>query len=332
MMRVNSNAVIREMLTSGALSAVLDGVLVFLYLAVLFAVSASFGLLVAALAAAQLAVVLVVRRRQRELVAETLRTQADAESYLVEMLSWIETLKASGCEGRAGQLWSGLFVDQLNVSLRRSRLNATIDSLTATLRLAAPLLLLAYGAARVLDGSLSLGSVLALCALAGGFLTPLGTLMTTIGQLQLLGSYLARIDDVLGATPEEPDDRPRVVHEARGRITLDRVSFAYAPTTPAVVRDVSLEIEPGAFVAIVGRSGSGKSTLGNLLLGLYEPNQGRVSYDGIDLAAIDRRSLRRQLGVVNQRGTLFSASVRANIAFGDPDLSLDAIMEARRSR
>jgi ABC-type bacteriocin/lantibiotic exporter with double-glycine peptidase domain len=331
MMRLNSNAVIREILTSGALSTLLDGTLVCVYLLVLFVASPPFAAIVVVLAAAQLGIVLVSHRSQRELITETLRTQADAESYLIELFAGIETLKSSGSEARAGQHWSGLFVDQLNASLRRFRLNATLDSLTSTLRLAAPLVLLGYGASRALDGSMSLGTVLALSAVAGAFLTPLGTLSSTIGQLQLLGSYIDRIEDVLEATPEEAEDRPRVVHQARGRITLERVTFSYGPSLPAVVHGVSLDITPGAFVAIVGRSGSGKSTLGNLLLGLYAPTQGRVLYDGIDLAAVDLRSLRRQLGVVNQRGALFSASVRANVAFGDPDMPLDEIVEATRA-
>jgi ABC-type bacteriocin/lantibiotic exporter with double-glycine peptidase domain len=331
MMRVNSNAIIREMLTSSALSTLLDGTLVVVYLLVLLVASPPFAAIVVALAVAQLGIVLLSRRRQHELVAATLRTQADAESYLVELLAGIETLKSSGSERHAGQHWSGLFVDQLNASLRRSRLNATVDSLTSTLRLAAPLVLLGYGASRALDGSLSLGTILALCALGGAFLTPLGTLVATMGQLQLLGSYLDRIEDVLDATPEEEEERPRVVHQARGRVTLERISFSYGPTLPTVVRDVSVEIAPGAFVAIVGKSGSGKSTLGHLLLGLYAPTHGRVLYDGIDVAGIDLRSLRRQLGVVNQRGALFSASIRANIAFGDPGLPFGEIVAAARA-
>src|SRR5207302_1920735 len=87
-----------------------------------------------------------------------------------------------------------------------------------------------------------------------------------------------------------------------------------AATAATVLRDVSVDIAPGAFVAIVGPSGSGKTTLGNLLLGLYRPTEGRVLYDGIDLAGIDLRALRQQLGVVQQKGALFSASVRAELA------------------
>jgi ABC-type bacteriocin/lantibiotic exporter with double-glycine peptidase domain len=330
MMRVNSNAVIRETLTSGALSALLDGTLVILYLAAILIVNASFGLLVLALGLLQLTILWLSRRRQRERMSDTLHTQAQAESYLVEMLAGIETLKSSGTEARAGQHWSGLFVDQLNVSVARSRLTALTDSLTGTLRLASPLIILGFGAVQALDGKLSLGLVLALCALAAAFLTPLANLVTTIGQLQILGSYVERIEDILGATPEQSPGEPRLVHRATGQIAVEHVSFSYAPTSQPVLRDVSLSIAAGQFVAIVGRSGSGKSTLGNLLLGLYTPSSGRVLYDGIDLARIDLPSLRRQLGVVNQRAHLFAGSVRDNIAAGDPAMPLDDVLQAAR--
>ena len=330
MMRVNSNAVIRETLTSGALSTLIDGLLVALYVLVIFCVSSTFGALVLLLGIAQLLVLWLARSRQRELLSQTLQTQAAAESYLVELLAGMESLKSSGNEARAGRRWSGLFVDQLNVSIARSRVGALIDSVISTLRMASPLIVLGFGAVQALDGAMSLGTVLGLCALAGAFLGPLGSLVTTAGQMQLLGSYVERIEDVLGAALEQPPGRICMVHQARGRVTLDRVSFRYAPSSPPVVRDISIDILPGQFVAIVGPSGSGKSTLGSLLLGLYPPCEGRVAYDGVNLADIDLRSLRRQLGVVNQRAHLFSASIRDNIAGGDPDVSLDDIAEAAR--
>src|SRR5262249_39604731 len=86
----------------------------------------------------------------------------------------------------------------------------------------------------------------------------------------------------------------------------------------------------GDFVAIVGRSGSGKSTLANLLLGLYKPDTGQILYDGVDLESLDLRALRQQVGIVNQRAYLFGASIRANIAMSDPQVTLDAVVRAAR--
>jgi ABC-type bacteriocin/lantibiotic exporter with double-glycine peptidase domain len=114
----------------------------------------------------------------------------------------------------------------------------------------------------------------------------------------------------------------------RGRIELERVAFHYDPHAPAVLRDVSLSIEPGQKVAVVGATGSGKSTLAKLLLGLYAPSEGEIRFDGALLGEVDLRSLRRQFGVVLQEPSLLSGSIRDNIAFNDPSLPLERVVEA----
>jgi ATP-binding cassette subfamily B protein len=330
MMRLNSNSTIREILTSGALSGVLDGLLVILYLGLLLAASLSIGLLVLGLGAAQVLVFVASRRRQRDLMAQNLSIQARSESYQVELLAGIETLKAMGSEQRAVEHFSDLFVDVLNVSLSRGRLGALVDALSSTLRLASPLAVMGWGAVLVLRGELSLGTMLALNALAAGFLGPLANLVVTAGQLQLLSSYVERIDDVLQAAPEQDRHAVRRVGSLAGRITVDNVSFRYGPLAPSVVRDVSVDIQPGNVVAIVGTSGSGKSTLASLLVGLYPPTEGRILYDGASLAELDLRSVRRLVGIVTQRPYLFGSSLRGNIALADPTLTLDDVIEAAK--
>jgi ABC-type bacteriocin/lantibiotic exporter with double-glycine peptidase domain len=328
MMRLNSNSTIREIFTSGALSGMIDGTLVCMYLMLLMWLSRSIGLMVVGLGAAQVMVFMLSRRRQRELMTQNLQVQARSDSYLVEMLAGIETLKAMGSEERSAEHWSNLFVDVLNVSLARGRLGALIDSAMSTLKLASPLCVLVYGAVAVLNNDLSLGTMLAANALATGFLTPLANLVATAGQLQLLGSYVERIDDVLRADPEQDRTTATTPPRLRGAIELDHVSFRYGPLAPMVLQDISLKVEPGQLVALVGRSGSGKTTLASLLIGLYRPLAGRILYDGIDLAQLDLRAVRRQMGIVTQRPYLFGTSVRANIALADPSLSLDAIIAA----
>jgi ABC-type bacteriocin/lantibiotic exporter with double-glycine peptidase domain len=329
-MRLSSNSTVREILTSGALSGVLDGLLVTIYLVLLFVASPSMGVLVLILGALRVGLFLFTRKRTRDLMSRSLQTESKSQSYQVNMLAGIETLKAAGAEHRSVEQWSHLFVDVLNVSLARGRLSAFVDSTLSALGTASPLVILVWGALQVLNGQLSLGTMLAMNALAVGFLTPLSTLISNAFQFQLLGSYLDRIEDVL-ETPREQD--PAAVTPAprlKGSIRLENVSFRYGPFAPWAVEDVSIEIPAGRFVALVGRSGAGKSTLASLLVGLYTPTEGRILFDGLDLSELDLRSVRRQVGVVPQHPYLFGHSIRANITLSDPTLPLSRAVEAAK--
>jgi len=326
--RMSSNAMVREILSSSTLSGLLDGALVVLYLGLMFAVSPVMALIVLGLGLLQVLILLLSTRRQRTLMSESLEVEAKSQSYQVEMLTGIQTLKAFGVENQAVQRFSELFVNVLNVSLRRGRLTAWVDALNGSLRMLAPLVLLSFGAMQVLGGKMTLGTMMGLTALAGALLVPLSNLVSTGSQLQLLGSYIERIDDVFDTPPERDPAKPGQLAKLKGGIELERVAFRYSPSSPLVVKDVSVRIEPGQFVAIVGRSGAGKSTLANLLLGLYLPSSGRVLYDGADLSGLDLQSVRSQMGVVPQEPAFFSTTLRANIALRDSTLPLEPIVQA----
>jgi ATP-binding cassette subfamily B protein len=309
---------------------VLDGLMVTLYLVLLLVASPTMGLLVVVLGAFRIALFLFTRKKTRDLMSRSLQTEARSQSYQVNLLAGIETLKAAGAEHRSVEQWSHLYVDVLNISLARGRLQAFVDSILSALGTASPLVVLVWGGVQVLNGQLSLGTMLALNALAAGFLTPLSTLITNAFQFQLLGSYMDRLEDVL-ETPREQD--PMTVKPAprlKGGIRLENVSFRYGPLAPLAVREVSVDIPPGRFVALVGRSGAGKSTLASLLVGLYPPTEGRILFDGLDLAELEFRSVRRQVGVVPQHPYLFGSSIRGNVTLSDPALPLSRAVEAAK--
>jgi len=328
MMRLRSNATVREILTSGTIAALLDGVLATLYLVAIFVLSPLLGFLVTVLAAAQVTVLLLARRRNIHLMGESLATEAKSQSYAYEMFSAVETLKAAGAERRAVSHWTNLFVAELNVSLRRGRLSAAVETAMHGMALLSPIAVLLVGAHLVGSGQLTLGTMLALAALSTAFLEPLATLVATALQVQLLGSYLARLDDVL-STPTETAGRDlRHAPQLTGAVRAERLTFRYTSHGAPAIDHVDLEVSPGQVLAIVGRSGSGKSTLGRLLLGLYQPSSGRVVLDGIDLASLHPRSVRSQIGVVTQDPYIFGLSIRDNLSLGDPGLPLDRLQTA----
>ncbi|MCH9684802.1 MAG: peptidase domain-containing ABC transporter [Deltaproteobacteria bacterium] len=332
MMRVNSNAQIREFLTSSVVSSLLDALLVLGYLAVIALVSPTMAALVLALGAARVLVLLVVQRRLTDSMAAQLDASARAQGFLAEMIAGIETLKVAGRERTAVGRWTNMYTGELEEAARRSRLDGTVGALLGALGSASPLVVLGTGAWLATSNGMTLGTMLAVVALATAFLTPLSALVSSGIQLSLLDAYLERVEDVLEAEPEQAHDERRVTPaRLRGYISLRNVSFRYGRDQPLVLENISLDIRPGQTVAIVGESGSGKTTLANLLLGLYLPCEGEIRFDGQRIGDLDLAGLRRRMGVVSQHPYLFAGTVRDNITLGDDETPLTRVVAAARS-
>ncbi|MCA9996458.1 MAG: peptidase domain-containing ABC transporter [Anaerolineales bacterium] len=329
LMRLGSNSVIRETLTNQTLTVLLDGTFVLVYLVILLFQAPLFGVLALLLALLQVGLLVVTTRRVQDLTQQDLVAQADSNSYLVEALTGMATIKASGGENEALAFWTNLFYKHLNVSLKRSQLSAMLDTALTSLRSVTPFLLLWLGASQVLADQMSLGDMLAFNTLALAFLTPLASLVTNGRQWQLIGAHLERLADVIEAEPEQSiqldEEEPLT-----GQIELQNVSFRYDEHAPWVLRNVSLSIKPGQKVALVGRTGSGKSTLGMLLLGLYPVTEGEILYNGRSLNQINHRWLRQQFGIILQNPFLFSGSIRQNLTFHNPNVSLEKVVAAAK--
>lgn len=326
--RLNSNAVIRQILTTTALSAVLDGTTVMIYLAVLATQSIPMTLLVLTFLLVEVVVLVATWRLSQDLTRETLEAQAASQSQAVQLLAGIETVKALGIEERSSEKWTSLFTAEVDATLRRGKYSNLTDSLMAAIRLGAPVSLLVYGAYGVLEGDLSLGAVLTVNALALTMLGPAASLVGTILQFQMLPPYMERIEDVINTTaaPSGTAELP----ERPGALVVESVSFAYSRLRPRALDRVSFEVEPGRTVAIVGASGSGKSTLGSLLAGLHAPTSGDVTLHGLSLAEIAKEDLRAHVSLVPQHPYVFATSIRDNIALAHPDASLDDIERAAK--
>jgi ATP-binding cassette subfamily B protein len=329
LVRLESVALVREVVTATAASVVLDGFVAVSSLAVLTTLQPSLGALAALLGSLRLAVPLVTRSRRRDLVASALADRSAARGAEVEMLNGIETLKATGSEPRVVERWAQSFVRELRSASARARLDGAQAALLETIALISPLLLLLAGARQVLHGELAVGGMVALVALGSNFLTPLGTLVQVGLQLALVAGVRGRIEDVL-TTPAERTGGLRK-RKMAGRIELHDVDFRYGTLGPLVLDQLSLSIRPGEFVAVVGPSGCGKSTFGRLLAGLHAPTSGTIRIDGVDLTAVDLAWLRGQIGFVPQTPVLFRSSIRDNIALRNPDLPLRRVIEAAQA-
>jgi ATP-binding cassette subfamily B protein len=329
-LRVRSTVIVRQILTSSALSAVLDGTLVLGYLALILAIDPWFAALTAAAVAAQAAVVALTWPRMRQAAAEALEAQTVSQNRLLELVSSLELLKASGAATQAAADWGDRLRREVAAQAASTRLSGLVDSVLLTIRFAAPPALLILGLARLRAGALELGDMLALAALSAAVTVPTGALLSTVCALTSVIGYLERLDDLLQAPPEESGARP-VPRRVRGAVRLDAVSFTYSALLPPAIDNVSVAIEPGEHVAVVGASGSGKTTLALLIATLYRPTSGVVLIDGRDAREYDTEQLRRRIGVVTQNTTLFNASIRDNIAFGRSWITDEDVLAATRA-
>lgn len=328
LMRLGSIAVVREELTGQSVSALLDAVLVVIYLIILLVWQPLFGLLALAFGVAHIALMLLSKQRLFELTERDIAAQAEEQSYLVEALTAMATLKVAASEDRALSHWSNLFFKQLNISLKRSQLAMMVDTGREALDALAPLALLWVGALWVLNGTFSLGTMFAVTALATTFMGPLASLVATAQEFHLVGAHLERIADVFQEQPEQDVQKVHHAPKLSGHIEIRNAGFRYDANGPWAIRHFSAIIEPGQKIAVVGPSGSGKSTLAMLLLGLLPLDEGEIFYDGIPLSTLNFPTLRRQFGVVLQSIDLFSGSIRHNIAAHDPQMPFDQIRRA----
>lgn len=326
--RVSSNAMLRELLSNQLLSTVMDSGLVVFYLLLLLWQSPPFGLLTLAVGLLGAMVLLLSNGSVNRLAGRELAAFGKSQGYLGEAMVGIATLKAAGAEERAFDRWSNLFFDHLNISLRYNYVSGTVAGILTSLPLFGQIALLWVGATQVLNGSITIGTMVAFLALAAAFFTPLASLVNSAQQFQLVSANLDRIRDVTEAELEQVRRAARPAPRLSGHLRMDGVGFRYSQAGPQVLHDIDLTAQSGQRIAIVGPSGSGKSTLGKLLVALYLPTEGDIFYDGLSLRDVNWQEVRRQFGVVLQESVLFSGSILSNITLSNPLIERERVVEA----
>jgi len=325
--RVRELENIRSFLTGQALTSALDLLFTGVFLAVMFYYSAWLTLIVVlslpVYALWSAAITPVLRKRLDEKFARG----AENQSFLVETVSGIGTVKATAVDPRMARTWDTQLAGYVGAGFRVTRLANIGQQGVQLVQKLVGVGVLFFGAKLVIDGKLSVGQLIAFNMLSGQISAPIVRLAQLWQDFQQVGISVERLGDILNTRTEVPGSR-MALPDIRGRVTFEKVTFRYRPDAAEVLAGIDLDIAQGEVIGIVGRSGSGKSTLTKLVQRLYVPERGRVLIDGHDLTLADPAWLRRQLGVVLQENFLFNRSIRENIALSDPGMPLERVIQA----
>ncbi len=255
---------------------------------------------------------------QKELAQKKMEVSAELAGIQLALISAIQKLRLAGAEKRAFAKWANVYAKSVKLTYSPPKLIKLNQVISMFITLFGTILI--YYAA--VENSVSTGDFMAFTVSFGMLTGVVNIIIDNINVLIQIKPALKLADPILKTEPEIYSEKEEL-KEVVGEISLNRVSFRYSPDMRPVLKDISLKISTGEYVAIVGRTGCGKSTLFKLLLGFEKPEFGNICYDGKDLNQLDMKSLRRKIGIVMQDSRLFSGTIYSNIVASAPWLSID---------
>jgi subfamily B ATP-binding cassette protein HlyB/CyaB len=328
--RMRELETIRAFLTGQGLFSALDLFFAFVFFAVLFAYSWKLTLIVLATIPFYLVIAGVARPLLRERLNEKFNRGAESQQFLVESIVGMQTIKASAVEPVAAAQWEERLAAYVRAAFQTTMLGAKGQNAIQYVNKLSSAALLLFGAKAVLDNELTVGELVAFNMIAGQVAQPVLRLSQLWQDFQQVQVSVERLGDILNS-PVEPSPVVRThLPPPRGKIEFRNVSFRYRPGAPVVLKHISMSINAGAVVGIVGPSGSGKSTLTKLVQRFYIPEEGQVLLDDVDLSHVDPSWLRTNIGVVLQDNLLFNRTIHENIALSNPAMPRAQVMAVAR--
>lgn len=329
--RFSSTAPIRDLFTEGLVSAVIDGLMAATTLILIFVHSPLLGGVVLAALGLYLILRLATYRAFRSRSEDQIVASAKEQSVFMEGIRGIQSVKLFGREAERQSVWQNKYADTINAAVRLGKLKIGFDTANRFLFGVENIVVVYLGARLVLEQSLTIGMLFAFMSYKRQFTDKAAALVERVIEFRLLDLHLERIADIgladvehgLGHAPSrslEGNDT-----DFKGGLAFEDVSFRYAESEPWVLRHVNLEIAPGEMAVFIGPSGGGKTTLLKVLLGLFEPVEGKLLVDDQPLAHMGSRAYRSALGAVMQEDALLSGSIADNISFFDPEPDMEYV-------
>lgn len=266
----------------------------------------------------------------RQLTRKRSQALADVQSYLHERVAGVSIIKSFAIEDKEQERFDEVNGKFLERAIEHTRWNAKAFAVVNTITDVAPLLVIGYAGYQVINGSLSVGTMVAFIAFIERLYSPLRRLVNSSTSLTQSFASMDRVLDLMNEKYDVVDkENAKELPSIAGEIEFDRVSFAYEEDE--VLKNISLKIRPGETAALVGMSGGGKSTIISLIPRFYDVTSGAIRIDGHDIRDVKVKSLRDQIGMVLQDSILFSDSVKSNILMGKPDATDEEVIAAAKA-
>ena len=321
---------IKSIFTSIALSLIMDismaiitGIILFRMNAMLFSISLFMALV-------SILLVLIYKQPYKKINEETMVQSAALNSQMIESLRGIETVKCNANEDTELENLEREYIKSLKISLRSSKISTGQSLISSVIMTVLSMVTTYVGITQVLNGQLTLGGYMAYSTLAGYFTSPVSDLIGMQMSIQEASISMKRLTEIMDYESEQDDTREYTEMESmEGDIEFKDVTFRYGNRTPALDH-ISFTIPQGKKVALVGSSGSGKSTITKLLLKYYEPEDGEIDFNGVNLTEYTNDSVRRAISYVPQNVELFSKTIYDNIRVSRMDATMDEVKEAAK--
>jgi ATP-binding cassette subfamily C protein LapB len=322
---------VREFFTSGTVVSVTDLLFAVVFLAVLFTVAGPLAYVPMAMLPLMIIVGIVLQRPLDRAMRRLQGESAARHGVLVESLSGIEAVRAAGGEARMQTAWERSVAATARSGEDVHFWSSFALTASSTAQQLTSFLIIVIGVYLILDGKLSVGALVAANMLAGRVLAPIAGIAAVITRGTQTFASLKAIDRVMALERERPPERVYVSRKiASGSFEFDNVTFRYPGAQENALEQVSFSVRPGERIGIIGRVGSGKSTIGKLLVGFYEPSEGGILVDDVDIRQYDPADLRAGIGLVLQDTDLFYGKLRDNITIGRPTASDAEVIAAAR--
>lgn len=334
---------VREFFTGATLSALSDLPFLVIFIGMTFVIGGPLGWVLVLAVPVIMGLSWAIQGALRRAMSTNMQETADLHGTLVESLEGLEDLKTSGAEGRFLRRYERTTAIVADTALTSRALSSWSMNLSSTLQQAVNLIILVWGVYLIHDGVISAGALIGSVMFASRAIAPLGSLVSLATRYQGARAAMLALNQMMNAPVERDSSRNYVpLSQVSGKVGLHDVGFSYPPqpqpghqpagdaASPKVLRNVTMRLEAGERVAILGRIGSGKSTILRMLGGLYQPSEGMVEVDGIDLRQVDPAEYRSRVGFVSQEPRLFVGTLRDNVMMGRAHLDAGRLVEVAK--